>query len=76
MTTVEAVLPHLASGERTGRRVPFISVRRRGDAYAPLRWRAYCSGCGSWRIAKDGTAGSWEQLMNEVTFHLVTGMWS
>lgn len=75
MATVEAPLPHLAPGIHTGRRAPLVSVRRHGDEYAPLRWRARCDGCGSWRIAPDGTADSWRRLMKDVTFHLITGMW-
>lgn len=76
MLPVEAPLPHLVPGVRPGRPVHLVTVRRSGSEYAPLRWRAYCGGCQSWRIAPDGTADSWRRLMSEVMFHLLTGMWS
>lgn len=76
MAAVEAPLPHLAPGIHAGPRAPLVCVRRHGDEYAPLRWRAFCDGCGSWRLAPDGSYESWRQLMKDVQFHLLTGWWA
>lgn len=64
-----------SSGHVAAVPIHMLVVRRHGDEYQPLKWRAYCHGCHGWRIAPDGSRQSWERIMTEVIFHLITGMW-
>lgn len=52
-----------------------VEVRRRGCEHHPLRWRAFCCGCKTWRLGRDGSYAAWSALMSDAVSHTVKGRW-